>query len=405
LQISGSLRRLFNRNPKSISNVQFLNKPIENAELARAEYREGETTLRSLPPMVNFSLTTYCNFQMPCLPCDRHTRHPLADSNTDNDVIDAVYPLLKTALCVVIYSGGESLLSKYFDRVIGLIDPPTRVQFATNGSLLTKRKANLMLEKDIMDLLSISLDAATPETYRIMRPSSNFENVVRNVTYYANRIRALNRDKAYVSLNMTVCRTNLEDVPKLVDLAEQVGASHIEYRHLNKGSGHVVKTVDGWDWVYSDQEKFDDAARHDELILEAYHRGKSRGIKIWFLGTPFIGPFAQQAEEDVLRDLAKYNPSFQPDEESWYSPKRKLRGMNRHTCHGPWRKIAIQPKGDVRLCCYHDITKHKLGNVLESDILSIWNSGEMIAQRQQTLDNMFSNACLSSLPCGPRGRL
>lgn len=398
------LNRLFGRGPRSVSDLPCLGRPIENAELACAEYEAGKTVLTSLPQAVNFSLSTYCNFKMPCLPCDRHTRPEEADSETDETVIEAVTPLLRTALRVILHAGGEAMFSRCFDRVIGSIVPPTRAAFATNGYLLTKRKTELMLEQDIMGLLSISLDAATPGTYRIMRPSSDFETVTRNITYYAERAAALGREQSVVSLSMTVCKTNLEDVPEFIDLAAKLGAPHVEYRHLNEGFSHVVKTVDGWDWVYEEQQRFDDPERHDALMFEAYRRAEARGIKMWVLGKPFIGPFAHRVEPGVIEDLQKHNPYVFPEDRRWFCSKRKPPQPGMTLCPGPWRKLAVQPKGEVRLCCFHDITRLGLGNVMQSDILRIWNSPGMIAQRKQALRNSFSHACLSSLPCGYRDR-
>lgn len=403
--IARLLDSLSHRKYGSVSCAQFLNKPIENAELAKEEYRKGRLFLRSLPPPLLFSLTTCCDYRIPCLQCNRRPRPPEADSDTDQAVVDAISPLLRTTLYVKAYVDGEPLFSKCFDSVVKVIEPPTKLQLSTNASLLTKPRAELLLERGAVETLSISLDAATPEIYRIMRPSSNFESVVRNVARYTERARALGRERAAVSLNMTLCRTNLEDVPKLIDLAAELGAEHVEYRHMNDGFDHTANTVDGWDWVYKDQEKFDDPARHDELIFEAYQRAKSRGIRVWSMGVLFKGPFAEQVDPDVLRDLAENITFPQPEEQKWFSPKRRMRGSEKAICHGPWWRMTVQPRGEARLCDYHDITRFKLGNVPESDIMAVWNSKEAITQRRQTLRNGFSEACLYGVPCLARGRL
>ena len=299
------------------------------------------------------------------------------------------------------------MFSRHFDNVISMIQPPTRVSFATNAMLLTKRRADLMLEKDIMGRLIVSLDAATPEMYRIMRPSCDFETVIKNIAYYTAKVRALNKeDVSRVMLNMTICKANLQDIPKLVDLAVRLGAYRVEYNHLNSGLTHMTKTVDGWDWVYTEQAKFKDPALHNKLIVEAYERAKSHGIKIMFVGTPFIGPEADTIDRSIINELCDYTDTILQKIWSgpWVCSRHKTLSPGVPTCLKPWREVVIQPKGEVRRCYFHDQARYTLGNIVETDFMEMWNSDEMIRERKQFLSNAVSKTCMASSPCIHRGR-
>ena len=165
----------------------------ERTPRASRSTRPGKTTVESLPAVVTFALTTFCNNMLPCVICDRNIRMRICDRECDERVIRAMAPILKTARKVLLHCGGEAMFSKHFDSVVAGVEPPTRVSFATNAMLMMRSRAERMLERDIMSRLVVSMDAATPEVYRIMRPSCKFEVVTRNVRYYTGRAKALGR--------------------------------------------------------------------------------------------------------------------------------------------------------------------------------------------------------------------
>ena len=403
--LSGDRLRDASRN---LSHVEHLGNPAENEKLASAEYRAGKTVLRSLPPVVTYALTTDCyKGKDICLICDRNTRPASADSSATDEAIRAVTPLLKTATHVFLHCGGEAMFSPYFDEVIGMIDPPTRAVFATNGMALTAKRADLMLERDVMGKIMISMDAATPEMLRIMRPACDFETISKNTAYYTKKIRDLHREPmSSVVLGMTVCEANLRDVPALVDLAEKTGARFVEYNHLNAGLNHTVKTVDGWDWDYTQQAAFTDPVLHDTLLLKAYARAKAKDIKMTFVGQPFIGPEKDAIDRTIRNGISHHaSAAANPNAvDPWVSRHHPVYSSGIPSCVKPWREVVIQPTGVVRACYFHDEVALSVGNIVKSDFMAIWNSPKMIEHREQFLSQGVSNMCLASHPCMFRGR-
>lgn len=395
---------IFRKIPRSMSDVRYLGMPLENEELARTEYNSGKTVLESLPTVVTFALTTLCNNRIPCVICDRNTRPPYGDIDTNEQVIEAVKPLLKTATYVLLHCGGEPFFSKHFDNVASMIMPPTRISFATNAMLLTKARTDRLLERDIMAGFVVSMDAATPEIYRIMRPSCDFHTVVNNIKYYTQKAEALGREHSSVILNMTLCQSNICDAPKFVDLAASIGAKCIDYNHLNKGLEHTVKTADGLDWNYSEQADFEDASFHDEMVMEAYNRAKEHGIHMMFVGKPFLGPDTDKIDPSITSELCGGVPFQESDEHIWKSEHHKLLAPGVPPCFKPWRETVIQPNGEVRECYFHELGDWKTGDILKDDFMAIWNSGTMIRERQQFLKNAFSKRCSVSTPCVHRQR-
>ncbi|HOW58346.1 MAG TPA: radical SAM protein [Candidatus Omnitrophota bacterium] len=385
-----------------LSSITYLGSPLKNARLNREEYEKGRTILRSLPSVVTLALTTYCNNKIPCLICDRVTRNRVTDCDISEEIINSASPLLKTAMYVLLHSGGEAMLSRHYDKLIKEINPPTRVSFATNAMLMTPKRADLMLERDIMAGIVISLDAATPEMYRLMRPGSNFETVIKNVAYYIDKAKSLNRHHSNVDLNMTLCNSNIMDVPKLVDLAKKIGARSISYTHLNIGLHHKVQTVEGWEWDYVEQMNFKNKELHDDLLFEAYTTAKKNGIVISLPSNrPYIGKNAEKYNQSMLKTPCEIPFQESQGVKHWDSRYHHKIAPHIPLCFKPWQEIAILPDGATRICCFHG-REFYIGYLRMNNFMNIWNSDVMVATREQFLAHGVARVCVESQPCPHR---
>lgn len=388
----------------SLESIVHLGDPEANAKLNQSEYENGVTVLHSLPSVVTLALTTHCNNRTPCMICDRNTRPAICDSEIDAEMLEKAKPLLKTAQYVLLHCGGESMFSRHFDDVIASIEPPTRVSFATNAMLLTNKRTDKMLEKDIMAGFVVSMDAATCETYEIMRPGSKFDTVVSNVAYYIEQTKRLGRTESNITLNMTLCAANIHEASALVDLAAAIGAWGVDYNHLNAGLTHVARTSAGWDWNYGIQAQFTDKDYHDRMLLEAYYKAKEKGINFSLVGRPFLGPNAEKYQ-DILCDMT-CQVAFQEGEagKHWNSPFHKKIATNVPSCFKPWQETVIQPDGSVRACYFHETSQWAVGHMKAAGFMHIWNSDQMVLTRKQFYEHAFARSCAESQPCMHRGR-
>ncbi len=375
----------------------YIGSPLENEKLARAEYGEGKTVLTSLPPVVTLALTTRCNNNVPCVICDRNTRPEISDSDINQQCIDAALPFVKTARFLLLHCGGEAMFSSYFDKVIKQVTPPTRVSFATNAMLMTKKRVDLMLEKDILAGITVSLDAATPEIYKIMRPSCDFDTVTRNVAYYTKRSADLGRKKSTITLNMTLCDTNIIDAPKLVLLAERLGAKAISFNPMNPGLTHAVTTSDGREWSYERESVFSDPEKHDILLHEAWQMAQEKGLLMSSHGMPFIGANAEQYKN--IERAMTIVPFSENGEGQWNSSAHTPFGPCPFPCVKPWQEISIQPDGNVRACYYHDEGTWSIGNLLQTDAFGIWNSERIVSDRKLFLTTGVAPQCRLTAAC------
>jgi len=371
--------------------------PLANLEAATAAYAAGDCRLDTLPPIVTLALTSRCNATPPCVICDRNTRPTSADADLTLEVLRAALPHVQTAKYLLLHCGGEPLLSPLFDAALDAASPAATVGFATNAMLLTEKKTVSILARKSDVQFIVSLDASREETYRIMRPGCVFETATRNVATYCARARELGRENNLVILNMTLCESNLEDVPGLVDLAQRLGAQGVKYNRLNPGPGHETRCSADRVWSYAREAVFSDSARHDALLYEACVKAREAGLRVLLHGDLFIGPQATELAERV-RDLV--DDPLCEEGQQWSSRFHAVLHPDCPPCRKPWAETCIDPNGDVRVCYFHDRRRWTLGNILENDFKSLWNGEEMIRDRAAFMRQGVSPRCRMSSPCG-----
>lgn len=147
----------------------------------------------SLPPMVVFDVTNVCNLR--CIHC------PHAEMVQSNlykpqhlelkHYQKALDEIGQTGQdCLVRLTGdGEPLLHPHIIEFVQYAKqyPNIVINLTSNGNLLTPSIADTLLQTDI-DLIDISLDALSKETYNIVRRGGNFNKLMQNIFYLLNII-------------------------------------------------------------------------------------------------------------------------------------------------------------------------------------------------------------------------
>ena len=150
------------------------------------EYGFDSDKAREFPPMVVVSITNICNQR--CVHChwpafaarpDYHALEMPWDVWTR--VVDemALYPWSILNLG----TDGEPMTHRRFMDMLRYarqkgISP---INLTTNGVLLTPERARIILEERLVDVINVSLDAHTEETYRAIRGTGHFAKVHDNL--------------------------------------------------------------------------------------------------------------------------------------------------------------------------------------------------------------------------------
>ncbi|TMC23306.1 MAG: radical SAM protein [Chloroflexi bacterium] len=254
------------------------------------------TTLVTLPRSIYIEPTSRCNEF--CQQCPRTllSREDDRDLSFEKfrEIVDQ-FPILER---VVLHGLGEPLLNSELPLMIRYLkERGTYVLFNSNGIVLTDRKGQELIDAGL-DEYRLSMDGATRETYARVRGVDAFDKIWRNVQAFVALQKERQAEKPAVSLWFTAMRTNLHELPALVELAGQYGVGEVymqRFVYFEKG-------------LATEQQALFHRATAEEM--EIVHRcermSKERGIRFRAAGA--ASPL-ESITRDILHPAAMYSPA------------------------------------------------------------------------------------------------
>ena len=149
---------------------------------------------------------------------------------TFTNVADVVLPHAGT---LTLSCGSEPLCSPYFVEILKITSKYElqNLDFCTNGILLTKKRADAVIESGVTEIM-FSVDAATKETYEYIRRGADFGRLLRNIEYLVKRKEAAGLKIPRLRFNVTLMQKNIAELADLVTLAANLGVTSLDFRHL-----------------------------------------------------------------------------------------------------------------------------------------------------------------------------
>jgi len=247
----------------------------------------GKETKSNTLRLVAWETTRRCN-----LAC-KHCRAVAEDHPYDNELdTQASFKLLEqireVGTPIIILTGGEPLLrDDIFDIAAFGTKLGLRMVMAPNGTLITRETAQKMKDSGIKRI-SVSIDGSTPESHDAFRGLTNA---------FKDSLRGIQIAKAAgieFQINTTITKTNLDEIPKILSLAENLGAvAHHIFLLVPTGRGKYIadseitasEYEDTLNWFYDQREKTTlqlkaTCAPHYYRILR--QRAKQDGKKVSF---------------------------------------------------------------------------------------------------------------------------
>lgn len=301
----------------------------------------------SSPPGLLYSPLTSCN--MNCTHCiSRHSRKRVHRmSPAIKDEIKTLVSSGKITWMFTDYSG-DLLFADHkkpgeLDYVTGL---GIAVHIDTNGAYLTdERIAKIMASK--VDAVSISIDAATDETYQTIRIGAPHLDTIFGAAERLVKARATGgrEHNLTISVGFTLMRSNIHELPLFVQRAAQAGVNSIGCRHLE-----VYHTPMQGESLVHEPERFN-AVRRDALALAA-----SLGIQL-----------------NIGEELQDRSGTGSPQ-----------------PCLLPWESATVLANGDVMACC---VPGAKIGNLTEDTLEGIWTGERYRRLRERVNSNNPPKLC------------
>jgi Fe-coproporphyrin III synthase len=116
----------------------------------------------------------------------------------------------------VLLSGGEPLQHPRWQEIAAILrGKGLRVAMTTSGILLSR---NVDAVAACIDEIFVSLDGATPESYRAIRGVDGFDLVAKGVGKLAGKVP--------ITIRTTVQRANYREIPALISLSKSLGSGH-----------------------------------------------------------------------------------------------------------------------------------------------------------------------------------
>jgi AdoMet-dependent heme synthase len=169
------------------------------------------------PRLIFWEVTKGCNLR--CIHC-RATATELS-SPTDlptSRALDIIDQIAAFSNPILVLSGGEPLYrSDIFQLAAYAKDKGLRVALATNGTLVTKEVARMISDSGVKRV-SISLDGADAATH------DSFRGIPGAFEAALHGFRNLKEIGMSVQINTTIARHNADQLPRVLELAKNVGA-------------------------------------------------------------------------------------------------------------------------------------------------------------------------------------
>jgi AdoMet-dependent heme synthase len=169
------------------------------------------------PRLIFWELTKGCNLR--CIHCRASATELSSPSDLSTEAALAIIDEITAASTpILVLSGGEPLFRSDIFRLARYgTDKGLRVALATNGTLVTKRVARMILDSGVRRV-AISLDGADALTHDTFRGIPGAFDAA--ITGFRN-LKDLGMS---VQINTTIARHNADQLPQVLELAKSLGA-------------------------------------------------------------------------------------------------------------------------------------------------------------------------------------
>jgi MoaA/NifB/PqqE/SkfB family radical SAM enzyme len=198
------------------------------ASLSIEATEESLTVRRPVTQLAKLYLepTNCCNLD--CRTCIRHVwDEPLGQMSAETfQLILAGLKEIDPPPLVFFGGLGEPLLHKELpDMVAAVKKLGCRAEMITNGMLLTETVSRNLISAGL-DMIWVSLDGASPESYSDVRLGAALPLVLDNLTRFRDLRSPAHLAVPLIGIAFVAMRRNVADLPELLHLGRRLGATH-----------------------------------------------------------------------------------------------------------------------------------------------------------------------------------
>lgn len=312
-----------------------------------------------LPEELYLEVTNRCNLK--CTTCPQSWGMSEGSADLTPDTARSLLDQLPSVRRVVLHGIGEPTLNPRLTEIIEVVKSRgAYALFNTNGLLLRGRLLTELVRSGL-DEVRISVDAATPETYQLVRGADMFSRVIANARSLNETRDQLGATTPRTSLWMTGLKSNVRELSELVRIAAGVGIAEVYVQRL----------------VFSDRN----LARQDEALYGHIGPEEREGLAL-----------AERVAVELGVTLRGSNEALPPER----APTLAQRSWS--ACRRPTSLMYITANGNVLPCCIAPFTTAPygsliLGNASRMSLEEIWNGDQYKEWRLKMQSDQPPEAC------------
>ena len=300
--------------------------PVLN-KILRSVQKDYPGKLLYYPSKISIETGNVCNLRCPLCPTASDEGKDVAKGFMSFDdfrtAFDKIKPFVKT---LDLFSWGEPFLNRDIGRMIEYAKkekPGLRIFIDSNLNCVTGDQIDAVVRHGL-DVLKVSCDGVTQETYEKYRIGGSVKEVMGNIERILDKEKELGSDKPRLIWKYLVFKHNQHEAEKAREKAREMGIG-FEVSGMRVDCGKEIF------------EKVEDSVQRDR---------------------------------DWIPDAPEYNN---------YGDLEKGKG----SCGKPWRTLTINWNGDVVPCgAIYDCAKYSFGNLFTQGFDEVWNSERFIEARK-----------------------
>jgi len=299
--------------------------------------------------LVTYNCNVFCKF------CSTHSlKKQFPEEISLERAREIAYEIIKAKTFTVGFTGGEVLLWPHLFDIIEILKKRNIIVYIVTNGLLLKEKVNEII-KSRVDYIVVSIDSDSANEHNEIRNSPGlYEKLVDGIEYL--KIRRIGK-RPLIKSTTVICRNNLHKLEGILcNLKSLVDVTSVQ----PIVGGHA----------YGPHGK-------DESSLESLVFRKDEEKYVKGLFDKLI-----RKNDDFKNDYFKLIPHY------WFHKEELAKRIN---CWSPFLRLQILPNGDV-FHCTANTNYPSIGNLNNSSIQEIWNSPEMIRQREEI--RLHKNNCI-----------
>lgn len=312
-----------------------------------------------LPPdAVQINFTFDCN--LACKMCSMHEQKKFLLSQGRRTDIDsaAIKKVIKETKEIgtktLLFIGGEPFLRKdLFDLIDYAKSLSLNSIIVTNGVLLNQERIKACFASGV-DWLSISLDAATEDTFRKIRGENILGEIVKNIELLNQLKKDMKKESPRISAVCTIMNDNLEELPEVASLCKKLGIERIIFQPVvSNNIDQTRRESDSAGAIPSERFGLMDQ------MLDKLISCKKESIRNFELIANNTGN---------LKLIKKY---FRGTVKPWDS-----------TCYAGYNRLQVVQEGKVYFCVSQEGREANFGDITKDSMKDLWLSQEAKSYRK-----------------------